>query len=79
MRIAILEIGNVGSTLVRRRTETAHQITFGVRYPEKKRSEAEKLKAKVKSIAPAYVLLASSEASYVTGEVFGNTGGTSPF
>jgi NAD(P)-dependent dehydrogenase (short-subunit alcohol dehydrogenase family) len=30
-------------------------------------------------IAPTYVLLASSEASYVTGEVFGNTGGTSPF
>jgi NAD(P)-dependent dehydrogenase (short-subunit alcohol dehydrogenase family) len=30
-------------------------------------------------IAPTYVLLASSEASYVTGEVFGNVGGTAPF
>jgi NAD(P)-dependent dehydrogenase (short-subunit alcohol dehydrogenase family) len=30
-------------------------------------------------IAPTYVLLASSEASYVTGEVFGNAGGNAPF
>jgi NAD(P)-dependent dehydrogenase (short-subunit alcohol dehydrogenase family) len=30
-------------------------------------------------IAPTYVLLASSEASYVTGEVFGNTGGSTPY
>jgi hypothetical protein len=30
-------------------------------------------------IAPTYVLLASSEASYVTGEVFGNVGGDAPF
>lgn len=30
-------------------------------------------------IAPTYVLLASAEASYVTGEVFGNAGGTSPY
>ncbi len=30
-------------------------------------------------IAATYVLLASPEGSYVTGEVFGNTGGTSPF
>jgi len=29
-------------------------------------------------LAPTYVLLASSEASYVTGEVFGNVGGKSP-
>ncbi len=30
-------------------------------------------------LAPTYVLLASSEASYVTGEVFGNVGGNSPY
>lgn len=30
-------------------------------------------------LAPTYVLLASSEASYVTGEVFGNVGGRSPY
>lgn len=30
-------------------------------------------------LAPTYVLLASQEASYVTGEVFGNVGGTMPF
>jgi NAD(P)-dependent dehydrogenase (short-subunit alcohol dehydrogenase family) len=30
-------------------------------------------------IAPTYVLLASSEASYFTGVVFGNVGGTAPF
>jgi NAD(P)-dependent dehydrogenase (short-subunit alcohol dehydrogenase family) len=30
-------------------------------------------------LAPTYVLLASAEASYVTGEVFGNTGGKMPF
>lgn len=30
-------------------------------------------------LAPLYVWLASSEASYVTGEVFGATGGRSPF
>ena len=30
-------------------------------------------------IAPTYVLLASPEATYVTGEVFGNVGGNAPF
>ncbi len=30
-------------------------------------------------LAPVYVLLASSEASYITGEVFGATGGMAPF
>jgi NAD(P)-dependent dehydrogenase (short-subunit alcohol dehydrogenase family) len=30
-------------------------------------------------IAPTYVLLASEEASYITGEVFGNVGGSSPY
>jgi NAD(P)-dependent dehydrogenase (short-subunit alcohol dehydrogenase family) len=30
-------------------------------------------------LAPTYVLLASAEASYVTGEVFGNTGGSTPY
>jgi NAD(P)-dependent dehydrogenase (short-subunit alcohol dehydrogenase family) len=30
-------------------------------------------------LAPTYVLLASAEASYITGEVFGNTGGSSPY
>ena len=29
-------------------------------------------------LAPTFVYLASAEASYVTGEVFGNTGGKSP-
>jgi NAD(P)-dependent dehydrogenase (short-subunit alcohol dehydrogenase family) len=30
-------------------------------------------------LAPVYVLLASSEASYITGEVYGVTGGRTPF
>ena len=30
-------------------------------------------------LAPTYVVLASAEASYVTGEVFGSTGGEMPF
>ncbi len=30
-------------------------------------------------LAPVYVLLASDEASYITGEVFGATGGMAPF
>ena len=30
-------------------------------------------------LAPTFVFLASAEASYVTGEVFGNVGGKSPF
>lgn len=30
-------------------------------------------------IAPTYVLLALAESSYVTGEVFGNSGGNSPY
>ena len=30
-------------------------------------------------LAPTYVLLASAEGSYITGEVFGNTGGEMPF
>jgi NAD(P)-dependent dehydrogenase (short-subunit alcohol dehydrogenase family) len=30
-------------------------------------------------LAPTYVLLASAQASYVTGEVFGGTGGKSPY
>jgi NAD(P)-dependent dehydrogenase (short-subunit alcohol dehydrogenase family) len=30
-------------------------------------------------LAPTYVLLASAEASYVTGEVFGNVGGNAPY
>ena len=29
--------------------------------------------------APTYVLLASQEASYITGEVFGNVGGSAPY
>ncbi len=30
-------------------------------------------------LAPVYVLLASPEASYITGEVYGVTGGQTPF
>jgi NAD(P)-dependent dehydrogenase (short-subunit alcohol dehydrogenase family) len=30
-------------------------------------------------LAPVYVLLASPEASYITGEVYGVTGGQAPF
>lgn len=30
-------------------------------------------------LAPTYVLLASAESSFTTGEVFGDTGGTSPY
>jgi hypothetical protein len=30
-------------------------------------------------LAATYVLLASSEATYITGEVFGNVGGDAPF
>jgi NAD(P)-dependent dehydrogenase (short-subunit alcohol dehydrogenase family) len=30
-------------------------------------------------IAPVFVFLASNEASYITGEVYGATGGQTPF
>jgi NAD(P)-dependent dehydrogenase (short-subunit alcohol dehydrogenase family) len=30
-------------------------------------------------LAPTYVLLASAEATYITGEVFGNVGGNAPY
>jgi NAD(P)-dependent dehydrogenase (short-subunit alcohol dehydrogenase family) len=30
-------------------------------------------------LAPVFVLLASAEASYITGEVYGVTGGRTPF
>ena len=47
-------------------------VTFGAKSPMGRPGQPAE-------IAPTYVLLASSEASYVTGEVYGNTGGTSPF
>lgn len=53
MRIAILGMGNVGKTLGRHWIEAGHQITFGVRDLDKKKAEAEKLKAEVKSLREA--------------------------
>jgi predicted dinucleotide-binding enzyme len=53
MRIAILGMGIVGSTLGRCWTRAGHQVIFGVRDPAKKRAEAEKLKADVKSAREA--------------------------
>jgi NAD(P)-dependent dehydrogenase (short-subunit alcohol dehydrogenase family) len=35
--------------------------------------------AQPKELAPVFVLLASPEASYITGEVYGVTGGRTPF
>lgn len=46
--------------------------TFGAKTPFGRPGEPAEL-------APTYVLLASSEASYTTGEVYGDTGGTSPY
>lgn len=53
MRIGILGMGHVGGTLGRRWAEVGHRITFGVRDPEKKRGEAEKIGAEVKSVREA--------------------------
>lgn len=53
MKIAILGMGRVGSTLGRRWIEAGHQIVFGVRDPDKKRTEAEELQADVLPIPDA--------------------------
>ncbi|MBN9520260.1 NADPH-dependent F420 reductase [bacterium] len=39
MRVAVLGMGNVGSTLGRRWADAGHEITFGVREPAKKKAE----------------------------------------
>jgi NAD(P)-dependent dehydrogenase (short-subunit alcohol dehydrogenase family) len=46
--------------------------TFGAKTPMGRPGQPAEL-------APTYVLLATAETSYVTGEVFGNTGAASPF
>ena len=55
MRIAIIGMGNVGSTLGRRWAETGHHVTFCVRDPDnpKKRAEAEKVRAAVGAVPNA--------------------------
>jgi predicted dinucleotide-binding enzyme len=53
MRIAILGMGNVGSTLGRRWRDAGHRVTFGVRDPAEKKAEAEKINAAVASIPEA--------------------------
>src|SRR5689334_17609502 len=53
MRIAVLGMGNVGSTLGRRWREAGHQVTFGVRDPAEKKAEAEKVNAAVASVPEA--------------------------
>jgi NAD(P)-dependent dehydrogenase (short-subunit alcohol dehydrogenase family) len=47
-------------------------VTFGAKSPLGRPGQPAEL-------AALYVLLASSEASYITGEVFGGTGGTMPY
>ena len=46
--------------------------TFGEQTPLKRPGQPAEL-------APTYVLLASAESTYVTGEVFGNAGGNAPY
>ena len=53
MRIAVLGMGNVGSTLGRRWRDAGHQVTFGVRDPAEKKAEAEKINAAVASVPEA--------------------------
>ena len=59
MHIAIIGMGNVGSTLGRRWRECGHQVAFGVRDPMKKKADAEKIQATVTTIPGA---AASAEA-----------------
>jgi len=59
MHIAIIGMGNVGSTLGRRWRECGHQVAFGVRDPMKKKADAEKFQATVTTIPGA---AASAEA-----------------
>lgn len=47
-------------------------VTFGAKTPFGRPGQPAEL-------AATYVLLATTESTYVTGEVFGNTGGTSPY
>jgi predicted dinucleotide-binding enzyme len=53
MRIAVLGMGNVGSTLGRRWAAAGHHVTFGVRDPAKKRAETETIGAAVATVAAA--------------------------
>ncbi|MBY0460086.1 MAG: NAD(P)-binding domain-containing protein [Gemmataceae bacterium] len=53
MRIAVLGMGNVGSALGRRWAKTGHAVTFGVREPEKKQDEAQKMGAAAKTVRKA--------------------------
>lgn len=54
-------------------TMPAEQVqNFGADNPLKRPGQPAEL-------APTYVLLASQEASYITGEVFGNVGGDAPY
>ena len=53
MRIAVLGMGNVGSTLGRRWAGAGHDITFGVRDPAGKKADAEKINAAVATVPEA--------------------------
>ena len=53
MRIAILGMGKVGTTLGRRWRNAGHNIVFGVRNPEERRAEATELKAEVGTASEA--------------------------
>jgi predicted dinucleotide-binding enzyme len=55
MRIAVIGMGNVGSTLGRHWAEVGHEITFCVRDPDnpKKRADAEKVKAWIGPVSDA--------------------------
>jgi predicted dinucleotide-binding enzyme len=61
MRIAVLGMGNVGSALGRRWAGVGHQVTFGVRDPDRQRAEATKLGGRAASVrdaaAPAEAVL----------------------
>jgi predicted dinucleotide-binding enzyme len=53
MRIAVLGMGNVGSTLGRRWAEAGHDVTFGVRDPLEKKPAAEGIGARVATVPAA--------------------------
>lgn len=53
-------------------TSTEKVVDFGADSPYKRPGQPAEL-------AGVYVLLASSEASFITGEVYGATGSTAPF
>jgi predicted dinucleotide-binding enzyme len=53
MRIAVLGMGEVGTTLGRQWRNAGHDITFGVRDPAAKRAGAEEMDAEVMAVPAA--------------------------